>query len=180
MEPVAAQLVVQMLEDGESAKDFLRRKIELAPAMPRAFLDGYLEAAFWSSTLPPYDRCPSCDQIAVLDRWDNQDDYVCGQCSDRQPNYEPPADDSYGPESLTPETLAKMRKDCEQFWKQNWRMIQSDPGQAGHDFWLSRNGHGVNFLDDWPDEDGEKLTDASKAFGEVHLYVDADGNVNAA
>jgi len=34
--------------------------------------------------------------------------------------------------------------------------------QAGHDFWLTRNGHGAGFWDgDWP-ETGDALTEASK------------------
>jgi hypothetical protein len=45
---------------------------------------------------------------------------------------------------------------------------------AGHDFWLTRNGHGAGFWDRGLGELGERLTQASKAFGEVHLYLGDD------
>lgn len=41
-------------------------------------------------------------------------------------------------------------------------------GRAGHDFWLTRNGHGAGFGDgDWPEEAGEKLSEAARSFGGV-------------
>lgn len=44
--------------------------------------------------------------------------------------------------------------------------------QAGHDFWLTRNRHGVGFRDgDWPAPLDELLDQASKRMGEVDLYV---------
>jgi hypothetical protein len=52
-----------------------------------------------------------------------------------------------------------------------------DSGQGGHDFWLTRNGHGAGFWDgDWPEEVGKRLTEASKKYGEVYLYVQ-DGKI---
>jgi hypothetical protein len=49
--------------------------------------------------------------------------------------------------------------------------------RAGHDFWLTRNGHGAGFWDgEWYKEVGERLTKASKAFGEVNIYV-GDGDL---
>ncbi len=57
--------------------------------------------------------------------------------------------------------------------------------QAGHDFWLTRNGHGAGFWDRGLDsqvEDeqggiwilGEALTSASKSFGESHVFQHSD------
>ena len=49
---------------------------------------------------------------------------------------------------------------------------QSDPlttpaAQAGHDFWLTRNGHGAGFWDgDWQ-KYGEMFTKIAQSFGEV-------------
>ena len=49
---------------------------------------------------------------------------------------------------------------------------------AGHDFWLTRNGHGAGFWDgDWPDDIGEQLTVAAEKFGPVDLYVGDDGRI---
>lgn len=50
---------------------------------------------------------------------------------------------------------------------------------AGHDFALTRNGHGAGFWDgDLPDELGERLTKAAKAAGECWLYIGDDGLVH--
>ena len=47
---------------------------------------------------------------------------------------------------------------------------------AGHDFWLTRNGHGAGFWDrNGIDDDlGNRLTDASREFGECFIYVNDD------
>ena len=51
--------------------------------------------------------------------------------------------------------------------------------QAGHDFWLTRNGHGCGFWDgDWPELIGEKLTEASKDFGSFDLYIGVGGRIH--
>lgn len=83
-----------------------------------------------------------------------------------------PLDANYGAHDLHPSALAQIQADCAQFQRENYRDIADDPERAGHDFWLTRNGHGAGFWDgDWPEEIGERLTDASKAFGEINLYV---------
>jgi hypothetical protein len=51
-------------------------------------------------------------------------------------------------------------------------------GRAGHDFWLTRNGHGAGFWDgDWPEPFATSLTHASKAFGECYFYFGDDGKL---
>ena len=97
-----------------------------------------------------------------------------------------PLDSNYGPDDVDSETLEKMRKDCAAFAQANEAQIEQWGGkdcaweQAGHDFWLTRNGHGAGFWDrgagEWPN-DGAELTTASKAFGECDLYV-ADGQLH--
>ena len=45
---------------------------------------------------------------------------------------------------------------------------EHDMERAGHDFWLTRNGHGAGFWDgDWEQKIGQRATDASKRFGEI-------------
>jgi len=86
-----------------------------------------------------------------------------------------PLDTNYGSEDLAPETLAKMKADCEQFIAENASDIEGREEQAGHDFWLTRNHHGAGFWDGgWP-EAGERLTEACRSFSEVNLYVGDDG-----
>jgi len=47
--------------------------------------------------------------------------------------------------------------------------------QAGHDFWLTRNGHGAGYWDRGLGEVGEMLSEAATAFGMVDLFVLDDG-----
>lgn len=50
--------------------------------------------------------------------------------------------------------------------------------RAGHDFALTRNGHGAGYWDgDLPDEIGDRLTEASEQAGEVWPYIGDDGAV---
>jgi hypothetical protein len=46
--------------------------------------------------------------------------------------------------------------------------------QVGHDFWLTRNGHGAGFWDRGL-ENGDVLTKWAKTFGSCDLYVGDDG-----
>ncbi len=82
-----------------------------------------------------------------------------------------PLDHDYHSSDLSPETLTAMAADCKRFQEQAAGMIEDDLGQAGHDFWLTRNGHGAGFWDGgWP-KHGDKLTRIASACGERHLYV---------
>jgi hypothetical protein len=47
----------------------------------------------------------------------------------------------------------------------------------GHDFWLTRNGHGAGFWDRQLGELGQQLTDASKAYSGLDLYLGDDSLV---
>lgn len=47
-------------------------------------------------------------------------------------------------------------------------------GQAGHDFWLTRNGHGAGFWDRGLGGLGDQLTEACRPYGEVSLWVAED------
>jgi hypothetical protein len=122
------------------------------------FTVAYIECALWSST-------------------DDNDDNL---------------DDNYSITDISPETLAKMVSDCEVFQRENLEHIEkgfgghdtannedfSCYGRAGHDFWLTRNGHGAGFWDgDWPESVATILTDSSKRFGVVDLYVGDDGQI---
>ncbi len=89
-----------------------------------------------------------------------------------------PMDDHYWIEDIDPDTLAKMVADCQQFQAEHREDICNDVEGAGHDFWLTRNGHGAGFWDgDWPEPRGERLTEACESFGEVWLYVGDDNRI---
>lgn len=83
-----------------------------------------------------------------------------------------PLDKNYGPGDVAAATKAKMRADVVKFLTENWRDIDGKYRRAGRDFWLTRNGHGAGFWDgDWPKGVEDRLTAASKRFGETNLFV---------
>ncbi len=94
-------------------------------------------------------------------------------------------DGDYDRSDIHPDTIAKMREDVEKFVNENhvdlrlWDGNTTVEQQAGHDFWLNRNGHGCGFWEsewtDLPTNPGDRLDKACKAFGEVYLYVGDDG-----
>ncbi len=82
-------------------------------------------------------------------------------------------------ERLDAESLQQMIDDCNKF-----RQIEKESDsnalrywtdkQAGHDFWLTRNRHGVGFWDRGYSEAGEVLTSIARSFGEVELILGGD------
>ena len=119
----------------------------------REFLAGYLTALYWSSS----------------DTVNGEDVHLDGYQASTA------ADDAG-------------RADCLAFFKANradiaeaathYRSSQGSTGfeMAGHDFALTRNGHGAGYWDgDLPDDLGDRLTEASKAAGEVWPYIGDDG-----
>ncbi len=100
-----------------------------------------------------------------------------------------PMDQNYGIEDIAPETRKTMKRDCAAFLNKNFDAIFCDGapvsndgsgtiGMAGHDFWLTRSGHGAGFWDgDWPEPQATQLTASAKTFGRVDLYVGDDGKL---
>ena len=80
---------------------------------------------------------------------------------------------------LSPEALKRIYVDCRDFYAVNF-VIFAPQGEnsAGHDFWLTRNGHGAGFWDgDWPEPAASILDDASKTAGGCSLYKGDDGKL---
>lgn len=101
-----------------------------------------------------------------------------------------PLDKTYSIEDIDLYTKLKMGRDVQQAetladaFVPNWRSYWDDE-QFGHDFWLTRNGHGAGFWDRAPtrnteqDEIGEKLSTIARSFSGVDLYVGDDGRIYA-
>ena len=73
-----------------------------------------------------------------------------------------------------------MRYDCARFLEVCEHLavpLVQDPEQDGHDFWLTRNGHGAGFWDRGLGDVGDRLTDIAHGFGECDLYAGDDGRV---
>lgn len=88
--------------------------------------------------------------------------------------------DVLGVEAIAPETRVKMRAELTDFVLKNQRLLMISglqDTQIGHDFWLTRNGHGAGFWDRGLGAIGEQLTQACKAFPEVNLYIGDDGKI---
>src|SRR6266700_7290935 len=117
-------------------------------------LHGYITTALWSST-------------------DNSDESG-GE----------PLDANYGPSDIAASSLKSMRKDVVKFVRANKKALaeyaehlqyKGEDGvyfSAGHDLWLTRNGHGAGFWDrDYGGRDdiGEKLTAGAKKLGQSDM-----------
>jgi len=124
------------------------------PEVPDAFTQQYIETALWAEN-------------------DNSDD-TGGE----------PLDKNYSASDITVDTLRAMIADCAKFQAENATMLarayaegkrskgRYDAASAGHDFWLTRNGH-EGFSDgDLPKDVGDALTRASEKFDAFDLYVD--------
>jgi len=92
-----------------------------------------------------------------------------------------PLDGVYSVDDIAEQTRWEMLEDCVGFWHDYHESIIGNPGRAGHDFWLTRNGHGAGFWDGcWGDKVGRELTDAAHVYGSSDLYIGDDGVVYAA
>ena len=115
------------------------------------FFNGYVTAALWSST-------------------------------DDDGN---PLDDQFGEDDIGEDTLRTMREDCADFMRANAADLAAmmeatgrPMDHMGHDFWLTRNGHGAGFWDRGAGELGDRLADACRTWGGVDLYIGDDGQVH--
>lgn len=96
-------------------------------------------------------------------------------------------DDTHDETDLAPEGLALVEKDCRAFYDAHSAMFTDEhclhygpdfeiDGRAGHDFWLTRCGHGAGFWDgDWAEPAATTLDSAAKAFGNLDPYLGDDG-----
>ena len=116
------------------------------------FFAAYLEAALWSST----------------------DDE--GDCLDAK----------FSPEDIEPETLEVLKAHCLSFLSLALCYIEAEERDgnkiemAGHDFWLTSQGHGAGFWDgDWP-KYGDLLTNPSRRYpSEINLEPNEEGKLVA-
>ncbi len=135
--------------------EWVRAPAEVSEADLNEMLDGYITCALWSTS--------------------DESDESGGE----------PFDKNYSAEDLATEARAAMLADCKAFASAHvvtivacFGLAQYDWARVGHDFWLSRNGHGAGFNDgDWPEAYSERLSTAAEAMGEVNLYLGDDGKI---
>ena len=100
-----------------------------------------------------------------------------------------PLDSNYDVDDIDHKTLEKMKADCKQFKKdmaeylyptQDRHENKKRDEQGGHDFWLTREGHGAGFWDSdrvWSEEEGKIMTEYCRKKGGFDLYVGDDGKI---
>ena len=89
-----------------------------------------------------------------------------------------PLDGTYSADDIAVSSLAEMRSDCADFVTANTDdLADIDAAQAGHDFWLTRNGHGTGFWDRGLGAIGDRLASAAKVYGTQGLTVGDDGQL---
>jgi hypothetical protein len=116
------------------------------PIWPK-FVDAYLEAALWSSSVGDDER-PLDDQgYTIHDFAQEAIDEAVLESND---------------------FIRANRKDLEQV---------GSPAQHGHDFWLTRNRHGAGFWDRGYGEIGKRLTENAHPYGDANAYVGDDRRV---
>jgi hypothetical protein len=96
-----------------------------------------------------------------------------------------PMNQNYDLDDISQETLDQAIQDCITFANDFHDCILSlhqqckyDQGQAGHDLWLTRNGHGAGFWDRGLGESGDKMTAKAKSMGAIYLYIGDDGLIH--
>ena len=126
-----------------------------------AFTDGYIEAMLWSTSVD------EDMQNRIYEETGEVVEFL---------------DSAF--EDIPAETVEKAKADCERFQMENKELLDQvseqfgvSDDQHGHDFWLTRAGHGVGFWDHGYGELGEKLTEAAEAYGEQWPYLGDDRNV---
>lgn len=127
---------------------------------------GYIECALWSS---------SCNGQVK----DGHEQFCRGEDCDTQLD-----DLGYTPEDLGAGERVKIMTEIDDLidYVETHRPEVADhwdADQFGHDFWLTRNGHGAGFWDRGKGELGDWLTALVKPYGSQDLYVGDDGRVYA-
>lgn len=120
------------------------------------FTQGYIEAMFFTSTGSPDDE--GLENATLADLSDDAWTAIEHDCA---------------------AFLASLPKDHhDRTWIDlacDYAPHHYDETYAGHDFWYTRNGHGVGFWNRGLTPIGDYLTTAAKAFRETNLYLGDDG-----
>lgn len=84
--------------------------------------------------------------------------------------------DDFDIDSFDADALAALRAEFARVIDHVWVMVRTmDPGQVGHDVWLTREHHGVGFWDRGLGRLGDILTERVQSYGEVNVWVGDDG-----
>jgi hypothetical protein len=124
---------------------------------------GYIDSMLWS------EHCNGTAPADVCDHFGKTGEDA-GDC-DMSLEYL-----NYNETDLSGDAYAEIRVDVADFVTANWDDLYGiiDAGQAGHDFLLTRNGHGAGFWDRGNGALGDRLADAARVYGTQGAYVGDD------
>lgn len=102
--------------------------------------------------------------------------------SECDPDTMEPLDNDYSVDDVSEETKKELKEQCRDFVVNNFELLCQTPEEytfesAGHDFALTRNGHGAGFWDRGLGAIGKALTEQCKAYGSFYLYAGDDGRL---
>ena len=106
---------------------------------------------------------------------------VCALWAEVDDNCDP-LDKNFSIEEFAEESVEAAKKEIEDFIgllereEINWQDDVSDE-QFGHDFWLTRNGHGCGFWDRGLGQLGDNLTKWAKSYGGASVIVGRGGKL---
>lgn len=90
-----------------------------------------------------------------------------------------PLDDEHDESDVDDAAWLSAVRDCADFIDAQGDDLESlDNEQVGHDFWLTRNGHGAGFWDRGLGAKGDRLSKACEPYGSVDLYVGDDEKIH--
>jgi len=94
-----------------------------------------------------------------------------------------PMDKNYSINDFDRDDLKYLHDEAIQFFNENIDLINEAPENynyenAGHDYWLTKNGHGAGFWDgDLTKVLGDKLTEKAENTAAIDLYIGDDNKV---
>lgn len=82
----------------------------------------------------------------------------------------------YDTDDIDPDGLKDIIQDCEAFQESNADLLElaGTEEQNGHDFCLTRNGHGAGFWDRGYGKVGEELTEQCRPYGTLDCMLGDD------
>lgn len=128
------------------------------------FIQGYMGCALWQA--PEDEKGKNLDEFSIFDFDPKSEAEIREECADFVKANEKDLD-------LYEQTIFAVRSG-----KNSGGDGGSAAEYAGHDFCLTRNGHGAGFWDRGLGALGDRLTKAAKVYGEFFIYAGDDGKVH--
>lgn len=90
-------------------------------------------------------------------------------------------DENYTIDDISSEAMKEITEECTDFIMDNFCLLQKSglsADYAGHNFWLTRNGHGSGFWDRGLDDIGDELAENARVYSSCYLFVDDNNQIS--